>query len=152
MKAFTEYSKSQFYNFIKDTQRLFYKLNNLIFENNNKEINLGLSIIEERCNSFIEDFNNLKINKDDKLNELLIIYNWFATEYHPKRIKEDFFDIMKDLEINQKNCNNAIIQKFFSLIKELNNDLKENIKLIKQEDIKEILEKGFNVFDEINNI
>ena len=152
MKPLTEYSKSQFYIFIKDTQRLFYKLNYLILKNNNKEINIGLSIIEERCNTFIDDFNNLKINKDDKLNELLIIYNWFATEYHPKRIKEDFFDMMKDLEINQMNCNNKIIQKFFSLIKELNNDLKENIKLIEQEDIKEILEKGLNVFEEINNI
>ena len=149
-KPLNEYQIKQYNNFVNDTQRILYKLNNFILKNN-KGFSLDLSILEERCNSFLEDFNSLNINKNDKLNELLIIYNWFANN-HPKRIKEDFYDIMKQIGINRKNCDNEKIKKFFELIKELNDFLNENIKLIEQEDIKNILEKGFNVIKEINSI
>ena len=148
----SEYSIKQFKNFIKDTQRLLYKLNYFVLKNDNDNISLGLSIIEERCNSFLESFNNLNIDKNDKLNELLIIYYWFANEYHSKRIKEDFYDTMKEYKVSQKNCYNKNINKFFALIKELRDFLNENIKLIDQNDIKEILVKGFDIFDKINKL
>ena len=148
----SEYSIKQFKNFIKDTQRLLYKLNYFVLKNDNDKISLGLSIIEERCNSFLESFNNLNIDKNDKLNELLIIYYWFANEYHSKRIKEDFYYTMKEYKVSQKNCYNKNINKFFALIKELRDFLNENIKLIDQNDIKEILVKGFDIFDKINKL
>jgi len=146
-KPLTEYSSMQFKNSILDMHRFLYKLNNLILKNN--DFNLGISIMEERCNSFMESFNCLKISQDDKLNGLLVIYNWLANEYHPKRIKEDFYDMMNELKIN-KNCENENIKKFFRLIKTYRDFMNENIKLIEQQDIKELLEKGLNVFDEIN--
>ena len=144
-------SNLHFNNFINDIQQFFHKLNDLFLSGGDKEFNLGLLILEERCNAFIQSVNNLNINKDDTLNELLIIYNWFAYEYHPKRIKEDFLDMMKGLSINKK-CNSKIIQEFFSLIKELRDCLKNNINIIEMEDIKELLEKGLFVFEDINNI
>jgi hypothetical protein len=146
-KDMTEYQSMQFKNTILDTQRILYKLNNYIFKNDNN-FDLGLFIIEERCISFMDSFSKLKINKDDKLNGLLVIYNWFANEYLPKRIKEDFYDMMNELKIN-KNCQNENIKKFFELIKEYRDFINDNIKLIELEDIKEILEKGLSVFDDI---
>ena len=113
---------------------------------------MGTSIVEERCNSFIESFGSIKFNEDDKLNKLLVIYYWFANEYHPKRIKEDFLDIMVELGINSKNCDNEKIKKFFELTNDLSNFFSENLKNIEQEDIKEMLEKGFNVFNDINKL
>lgn len=145
-------SNLQFNKFIQDMHKFFYKLNYLLLKSDDKEFNLGLLIIEERCNAFIESINNLNINKEDILNELLILYNWFAVEYHPKRIREDFLDMMKELSINSKNCNSTIIKNFFSLIKELKDCIKNNIKLIEMQDIKEILEKGLAVFEDIVNI
>ena len=59
--------------------------------------------------------------------------------------------MMKGLSINKK-CNSKIIQEFFSLIKELRDCIKNNIKIIEMEDIKELLEKGLFVFEDINNI
>ena len=142
---------SQFNNCIKDTQRFLYKLNNLILKNN-KEFSLSKLIMEERCNSIMESYLSLKINENDKLNKLLNIYNWFANEYHPKRIKEDFFDMMNELGINNNNCENEKIKQFFIFSKEIRNFINDNIKLIEQEDIKEFLEKGFNIFDNISKI
>ena len=144
-----EYSTMQFINHIKDNQRILYKLNNLIVKSD-KTFSLGTSIVEERCNSFMESFGSLKFNENDKLNKLLVIYYWFANEYHPKRIKEDFLDIMVELGINSKNCDNEKIKKFFELANDLSNFFSENLKNIEQEDIKEMLEKGFNVFNDIN--
>mgnify|MGYP006873127125 CR=1 FL=1 len=103
-----EYSTKQFINHIKDNQRILYKLNNLIVKSD-KAFSLSTSIVEERCNSFMESFGSLKFNENDKLNKLLIIYYWIANEYHPKRIKEDFLDIMTELGINSKDCDNEII-------------------------------------------
>ena len=146
-----EYSTMQFINHIKDNQRILYKLNNLIVRSD-KTFSLGTSIVEERCNSFMESFGSLKFNENDKLNKLLVIYYWFANEYHPKRIKEDFLDIMVELGINSKNCDNEKIKKFFELTNDLSNFFSENLKNIEQEDIKEMLEKGFNVFNDINKL
>ena len=56
------------------------------------------------------------------------------------------------LGIKSKECNNETIKKFFDLFKELNYFLKDNIKLIEKKDIKEFLEKDYEVIDKISNL
>ena len=68
-KALTEYQSKQFKNLIIDTQRILYKLNDLLFKNN-KNFDLGTSIMEERCISFMDSFIKANVNMDDKLNGL----------------------------------------------------------------------------------
>ena len=144
-----KYQIKQFNNSIYDTQRLLYKLNNILLSN---EYSLGISIMEEKCASFLENFEILKFNKNDKLRGLRIIHNWFEKEYQPKWIKEDFFDLMKGLGISKNNCENLKIRKFFELIEDLRGFLNENINLIKQNDILLTLNEGIKIFEEINFI
>ena len=59
---------------------------------------------------------------------------------------------MKELGINNKDCKNETIKKFFKLINSMHSFLKDNLKLIQQEDIKQFLEKGYNVINQINNL
>ena len=60
--------------------------------------------------------------------------------------------MLKILGIKSKECNNENIKKFFDIFKDLNRFLKENIKLIEQQDIKEFLEKGHEIIDKISNL
>ena len=143
-----KYQIKQFTNSIYDTQRVLYKLNNILLNN---EFSLGLAIIEEKCDLFLKNFENLKINKNEKLKTLITIYNWLKNEYNPKWIKEDYYDIMKELDIN-KNNNNLKIKNFFELIKDLKDFINENIKLIEEKNILELLTEGINVFSNIYNI
>ena len=152
LKKITKYAMNLFYNSIIDTHRILYKLNNFISSTSKEYINLGISILEEKCNFLIESFEKLKLNNDDNLNKLLIIYDWLSKEYHPKTIKEEYYDLMKELGINNKNCKNETIKKFFKLINSMHSFLKDNLKLIQQEDIKQFLEKGYNVINQINNL
>ena len=151
-KVISKYAMELFHNSIKDTHRILYKLNNFITSTTNKDFNLGLSILEERCNFLVKSFENLKLPDNDNLNKLLIIYDWFAKEYHPKTIKEEYYDMINQLGIKSKECKNEIVNKFFSLIKKLNEFLKENMKLIEQQDIKDFLQKGYEVIDNISNL
>ena len=143
-----KYQIKQFTNSIYDTQRVLYKLNNILLNN---EFSLGLAIMEEKCDLFLKNFENLKINKNEKLKTLITIYNWLKNEYNPKWIKEDYYDIMKELDIN-KNNNNLKIKNFFELIKDLKDFINENIKLIEEKNILELLTEGINVFSNIYNI
>ena len=151
-KVISKYAMELFHNSIKDTHRILYKLNNFISSTTNKDFNLGLSILEERCNFLMKSFENLKFPNNDNLNKLLIIYDWFAKEYHPKTIKEEYYDMINQLGIKSKECKNEIVNKFFGLIKKLNEFLKENMKLIEQQDIKDFLQKGYEVIDNISNL
>ena len=151
-KPITKYGMNLFHNSIVDTQKILYKLNNFISTTSGEYIYLGLSILEERCNFLLQSLEKLNINHDDKLNKLLIIYNWLEKEYHPKTIKEEYFDMMKELGINSKECKNENIKKFLDSFKNLNNFLKDNITLIEQQDIKEFLEKGLEIIDKISNL
>ena len=151
-KVISKYAMELFHNSIKDTHRILYKLNNFITSTTNKDFNLGLSILEERCNFLMKSFENLKLPDNDNLNKLLIIYDWFAKEYHPKTIKEEYYDMINQLGIKSKECKNEIVNKFFGLIKKLNEFLKENMKLIEQQDIKDFLQKGYEVIDNISNL
>ena len=151
-KNITKYAIKLFHNSIIDTHKILYKLNNFISSTSKEYINLGISILQERCNFLLQSFENLKINHDDHLNKLLIIYDWFSKEYHPKTIREEYYDMLKILGIKSKECNNETINKFFDLFKDLNCFLKDNIKLIEQQDIKEFLEKGYEIIDKINNL
>ena len=151
-KTISKYAINLFHNSINDTHRILYKLNNFISATTHKYFNLGISILEERCNFLLQSFDNLKINDKDNLNKLLIIYNWFAKEYHPKTIKEEYFDMLNILEIKSKECNNEKIKNFFELMNKLNIFFKENFKLIEQQDIKELLEKGYEVIDKISKL
>ena len=56
---------------------------------------------------------------------------------------------MKALGITNKDCKNETINKFFEQIKNINTFLKDNLKLIEQKDIKEFLEKGYDVINQI---
>ena len=103
-------------------------------------------------NFLLQSLEKLKINQDDHLNKLLIIYDWLSKEYHPKTIKEEYYDMLQILGIKSKECNNETINKFFGLFKNLDSFLKENIKLIEQQDIKEFLEKGYDIIDKISNL
>ena len=152
LKKITKYAMNLFYNSIIDTHRILYKLNNFISSTSKEYTNLGISILEEKCNFLIESFEKLKLNHDDNLNKLLIIYDWLSKEYHPKTIKEEYYDLMKELGINNKDCKNETIKKFFKLINSMHSFLKDNLKLIQQEDIKQFLEKGYNVINQINNL
>ena len=152
LKKITKYAMNLFYNSIIDTHRILYKLNNFISSTSKEYINLGISILEEKCNFLIESFEKLKLNHDDNLNKLLIIYDWLSKEYHPKTIKEEYYDLMKELGINNKDYKNETIKKFFKLINSMHSFLKDNLKLIQQEDIKQFLEKGYNVINQINNL
>ena len=151
-KVISKYAMELFHNSIKDTHRILYKLNNFISSTTNKDFNLGLSILEERCNFLMKSFENLKLPDNDNLNKLLIIYDWFAKEYHPKTIKEEYYDMINQLGIKSKECKNEIVNKFFGLIKKLDGFLKENMKLIEQQDIKDFLQKGYEVVDKISNL
>ena len=151
-KRLNQYQINLFRNSIIDTQRILYKLNNFVSKTNHSDFNLGINIMEERCNFFIQNFQKLKIDKSDTMNELLIIYNWFTNEYHPKTLKEEYYDMMNELGIKSKECKNENINKFFGLIKELNIFLKENLKLVEQQDIKEFLEKGYDIVYKISNL
>ena len=151
-KAISTYAMNLFHNSIKDTQRILYKLNNFISSTINEDFSLGISILEERCNFFMQSFEKLKMPENDNLNKLLIIYNWFEKEYHPKTIKEEYYDMINQLGIKSKECKNVIVNKFFQFIKKLNDFLKENMKLIEQQDIKEFLQKGYEIISKINNL
>ena len=100
----------------------------------------------------MQSFEKLKINHDDNLNKILIIYDWFSKEYHPKTIKEEYYDLMKALGITNKDCKNETIKNFFEQIKNINTFLKDNLKLIEQKDIKEFLEKGYDVINQIMDL
>ena len=152
LKNITKYTIKLFYNSIIDTHKILYKLNNFISSTSKEYINLGISILQERCNFLLQSFENLKINNDDHLNKILIIYDWLSKEYHPKTIKEEYYDMLQILGIKSKECNNETINKFFDLFKKLDSFLKENIKLIEQQDIKEFLEKGHDIIDKISNL
>ena len=149
-KTISKYAMNLFHNSINDTHRILFKLNNFISSSTNKYIDLGISILEERCNFLLQSFEKLNLNNTDNMNKLLIIYDWFAKEYHPKTLKEEYYDIMNELGMKSIECNNESIKKFFEIIKKINNFLKENIKLIGQQDIKELLEKGYEVTDKIS--
>ena len=151
-KVISTYAMNLFHNSIKDTQRILYKLNNFISSTINEDFSLGLSILEERCSFFMKSFEKLQLPENDNLNKILIIYNWFEKEYHPKTIKEEYYDMMNQLGVKSKECKNEIVNKFFQLIKNLNVFLKENMKLIEQQDIKEFLQKGYEIIDKINNL
>ena len=151
-KNITKYAIKLFHNSIIDTHKILYKLNNFISSTSKEYINLGISILQERCNFLLQSFEKLKINQDDHLNKLLIIYDWLSKEYHPKTIKEEYYDMLQILGIKSKECNNETINKFFDLFKKLDSFLKENIKLIEQQDIKEFLEKGHDIIDKISNL
>ena len=151
-KSITKYAMNLFHNSINDTQRILYKLNNFISSASKEYINLGISILEERCNYLLTSFENLKINHNDNLNKLLIIYDWLAKEYHPKTIKEEYYDLMKELGIKCKKCSNETIKKFFVTFTNLSCFLKENINLIEQLDIKNFLVKGQEIIDKITNL
>ena len=56
---------------------------------------------------------------------------------------------MKALGITNKDCKNETIKKFFEQIKNINTFLKDNLKLIEQKDIKEFLEKGYDIINQI---
>ena len=133
-----------------DTQRVLFKLNKILLSD---EFSLEISIMEEKCSSFFKNFEKLKFDKEtDKLKGLKIIYDWFKNEYQPKWFKEDFFVLMKELGINKKNCNNLEIQKFFGFIVDLKMFLKNNIELIKDNDILQVLNDGIKNLEEINNL
>ena len=149
-KTISTYAMNLFHNCINDIHRILYKLNNFISSTSHQYFNLGISIIEERCNFLLQSFENLKINANDNLNKLLIIYNWLSKEYHPKTIKEEYYDMLNILEIKSRECTNEKIKNFFELMKKLNDFLKENLKLIEQQDIKELLVKGYEVIDKIS--
>ena len=151
-KNISKYAMNLFHNSIIDTHKILYKLNNFISSTSKEYINLGISILQERCNFLLQSFENLKINHVDHLNKLLIIYDWLSKEYHPKTIREEYYDMLNILGIKSKECNNETIKKFFDLFKEVNCFLKDNIKLIEQPDIKEFLEKGHEVIDKISNL
>ena len=152
-KPLSQYQINLFKNSIFDTHRILYKLNNFVSKVSPKDFDLGINIMEERCKFLIQNYEKLKINKSDKMNELLIIYDWFANVYHPKTLKEEYYDMMNELGIKSKDCKNDVINKFFGLIKELNNFLEENLKLvIEQQDIKDFLEKGFDIINKINKL
>ena len=151
-KEITTYAMNLFHNSIKDTHRILYKLNNFISSTTHENFNLGLSILEERCNFIVKSFENLNIQNNDNTNKLLIIYNWFAKEYHPKTIKEEYYVMLNQLGIKSKECKNEIINKFFQVMKNLNNFFKENLKLIEQQDIKELLQKGYEIIDNISKL
>ena len=148
-KKISKYAINLFYNSIIDTHRVLYKLNNFISSTSKEYINLGISILEEKCSFLLQSFEKLKINHDDNLNKILIIYEWFSKEYHPKTIKEEYYDLMKALGITNKDCTNETINKFFEQIKNINTFLKDNLKLIEQKDIKEFLEKGYDIINQI---
>ena len=75
-----------------------------------------------------------------------------AKEYHPKTIKEEYYDLMKELGIKCKKCSNETIKKFFVTFTNINCFLKENINLIEQLDIKDFLVKGQEIIDKITNL
>ena len=152
-KPLSKYQIKQFKNSIEDTQRVLYKLNNILLSN---EFSLEESIMEEKCFSFLENFKKIKFNKDDdnKLEGLKIICDWFGKEYLSKWLKEDFFDIFKKLGINKQNCKNTGIQQFFDLIEDLKKYLSDNIKLIKENenDIIQVVNETIQNLNEINNL
>ena len=66
-KVITQYAMNLFHNSIIDTHRILYKLNNFISSAQNEYINLGISILQERCNYLLQSFEKLKINNNDNL-------------------------------------------------------------------------------------
>ena len=53
-KPLDKYQINQFITSIKDTQRILFQLNNIIV---NKNFSLDLSILEEKCDTFLQNFN-----------------------------------------------------------------------------------------------
>ena len=60
--------------------------------------------------------------------------------------------MLNQLEIKSKECKNETINKYFQVMKNLNNFFKENLKLIEQQDIKELLQKGYEIIDNISKL
>jgi hypothetical protein len=150
-KSLNKYQIKSFKNYIEDTHRLLYKLNNILLSD---EFSLGVSIMEEKCNEFLKNFEKVKFNKEDadKLKGLKIISDWFGKEYLSQWLKEDFFDLMKELGINKQNCKNVGIQKFFELIQNLKKYLSDNISLIRENDDIQALNIIIKDLEGINNL
>ena len=152
MKKMTEYDIKAFTYFIEDYKFLFNDLSLLLSKIPKEKDIIPKMVVEYQCKNVINSYENLigmsfeKLDAfEDKMLLLMMIYNWLLTNYHPKILSENIFEIINYFKLKSKN--NSQISKYILFCKKNNEMIKNNLNLIFEKDIIELL----LLFMDLNN-
>ena len=153
LKAYTNYQKKNFNNYINNFQELINDINFLLFNENclNDKNYLIIFILEKYTKKIIESYNeNVNINNKNNMEILLQIYNWLLNNYYPTIFIDNIYKVL--IFFNIKNLEKNL-KEFYYFCKNNYNIINTNINLIISiEDINKILKLFLDFTNKIINI
>jgi hypothetical protein len=153
LKAYTNYEKKNFNNYINNFQELINDINFLLFNENclNDKNYLIIFILEKYTKKIIESYNeNVNINNKNNMEILLQIYNWLLNNYYPTIFIDNIYKVLIFFKITNLEKN---LKEFYFFCKNNYNIINTNINLISSiEDINKILKLFLDFTNKIINI